>query len=581
MSVAMNLYRTSARGISSPSTGKWLLQSVIVLQSSLYSTRTTNQKYSRKPKQEPLSFDTELPGFPTASKLTHKEVPDWPRPSEIPWQAKVANSVNLIGSVRMPVQFQASPDGKYWAGTIISQEKSADFPPLWIAMPSSKIGEGGLGFALILSVFLQLKLFCFLASGGLLELIMPSRYVELVLRKCFVALLDELHDELMRTPRTHQLEVEGRVANINDDDSDSDDDGDDEGDVGGTTVVMVRVCPLVVMKAICMNRNDMVLGNRIPVIFEGDLAHIAACHLKENDLVYIGGQISADPPPFPIEHGQANVQYQVARFSGISILVLEKKKNSIAKVKDDDSVNQSWNELLAKPHEWWDNRLKENNPTDAAFEHKDTGRFLWIDDSTPEWVQLKLESLTFDYKTKPKSQKRASMMKDGESVESSWRDLVRNPKQWRDHRKDKLNGLVNPRYPDFKHNDSGKSLWSSSAPKWALPILEGLEFDVQSPKMKQVKDDKGEGLKFGVQSPKSTQVKDNKGEGLWKNLVENPDRWWDNRSDKFNKKAPDFKHKDTGEGLWLDRSPAWVLPKLPPAKPKKDGAFGKRDTLLS
>ncbi|KAF8404332.1 hypothetical protein HHK36_009215 [Tetracentron sinense] len=50
----------------------------------------------------------------------------------------------------------------------------------------------------------------------------------------------------------------------------------------------------------------------------------------------------------------------------------------------------------------------------------------------------------------------------------------------------------------------------------------------------------------------------------------------------FNKRSPDFKHTDTCEGLWLDCSPAWVLPKLPPAtKPKQDGVVGKRDTFLS
>lgn len=58
---------------------------------------------------------------------------DLPRPSEIPWQSKVANSVNLIGHVQIPVQFEASPDGKYWAGTIISRSdgNSLDTPPFW------------------------------------------------------------------------------------------------------------------------------------------------------------------------------------------------------------------------------------------------------------------------------------------------------------------------------------------------------------------------------------------------------------------------------------------------------------------
>ncbi|KAJ9689396.1 hypothetical protein PVL29_014875 [Vitis rotundifolia] len=73
------------------------------------------------------------------------------------------------------------------------------------------------------------------------------------------------------------------------------------------------------------------------------------------------------------------------------------------------------------------------------------------------------------------------------------------------------------------------------------------------------------------------------------NLVENPDKWWDNRSSKVEthdciltkEKAPDFKHKDTGEALWLSSSPAWVLSKLPPIKTGKNVTFTKRETLLS
>jgi len=35
-------------------------------------------------------------------------------------------------------------------------------------------------------------------------------------------------------------------------------------------------------------------------------------------------------------------------------------------------------------------------------------------------------------------------------------------------------------------------------------------------------------------------------------LESHPDEFWDNRNDKRNPKAPDFKHKDSGIGVWLD-----------------------------
>ncbi|KAL0375110.1 UNVERIFIED_CONTAM: protein OSB3, chloroplastic/mitochondrial [Sesamum radiatum] len=53
---------------------------------------------------------------------------------------------------------------------------------------------------------------------------------------------------------------------------------------------------------------------------------------------------------------------------------------------------------------------------------------------------------------------------------------------------------------------------------------------------------------------------------FWKDLVENPDNWWDNRAQKRNPKAPDFKNKETGEVLWLSSSPGWALSRLPPMK---------------
>jgi len=34
-------------------------------------------------------------------------------------------------------------------------------------------------------------------------------------------------------------------------------------------------------------------------------------------------------------------------------------------------------------------------------------------------------------------------------------------------------------------------------------------------------------------------------------ILSNPEEWWDNRDNKRNPKAPDYKHKDTGMGVWL------------------------------
>ncbi|KAM7257784.1 hypothetical protein ACFE04_013525 [Oxalis oulophora] len=53
-------------------------------------------------------------------------------------------------------------------------------------------------------------------------------------------------------------------------------------------------------------------------------------------------------------------------------------------------------------------------------------------------------------------------------------------------------------------------------------------------------------------------------EELWQAFFANPTEWWDNRNNKRNPKYPDFKHKDTGEALWIEGryNPHWVKSQL-------------------
>lgn len=50
---------------------------------------------------------------------------------------------------------------------------------------------------------------------------------------------------------------------------------------------------------------------------------------------------------------------------------------------------------------------------------------------------------------------------------------------------------------------------------------------------------------------------------LWQMFFANPHEWWDNRKNKVNSKSPDFKHKDTGEALWINiEDPPWITKQL-------------------
>lgn len=53
-------------------------------------------------------------------------------------------------------------------------------------------------------------------------------------------------------------------------------------------------------------------------------------------------------------------------------------------------------------------------------------------------------------------------------------------------------------------------------------------------------------------------------EELWQAFFANPLEWWDNRKNKRSPNYPDFKHKDTGEALWIEGryNPTWVKSQL-------------------
>ncbi|KAF3781102.1 Protein OSB2 [Nymphaea thermarum] len=238
----------------------------------------------------------EFPGVPAQDRVGVDEK-EYPRPAEIPWQEKVANSVNLIGRVGVPVHLETFPDGSAYAIAILEQKKTPNFPQL------------------------------------------------------------------------------------------------------------------------------------IPVIFQGDLAGIAACHLKEDDRIHVSGQLSADSPQIVMEDRVSTLHVMAQSLSfiqekpeGGKTEALQKRlphathlaeKSSIRGLKISES---HWDDFLTNPHNWWDAR---QDKTGSIFGNK------------------------------------------------LWDDLLSNPGNWIDGR----NSKTNPRAPDFKHKESGEALWLGSSPDWARSKL--------------------------------------------------------------------------------------------------------------
>jgi hypothetical protein len=68
------------------------------------------------------------------------------------------------------------------------------------------------------------------------------------------------------------------------------------------------------------------------------------------------------------------------------------------------------------------------------------------------------------------------------------------------------------------------------------------------------------GVSTSVPAVKSKQTEDE----FWMHYFADPGRWWDNRYDKINLQAPDFKHKVTHKGLWIHNrtTSEWVKQKF-------------------
>ncbi|KAJ6752017.1 hypothetical protein OIU85_002438, partial [Salix viminalis] len=193
--------------------------------------------------------------IPPSITLLLQQSSYFPRPKEIPFQAKVANSINLIGYIDMPIQtLVSSHDGKFTAATVITQEPSYHSPAL-----------------------------------------------------------------------------------------------------------------------------------RIPIIFEGDLAHIAASHLKKGDFVKIGGQLSTDPPPFPEMQDQTQVlvlgnsiNFVEGSFQMKKSLLEQQLEgpldDDVSMKRNGESGSNSWIDLLENPDQWWDYRSSKLSglvkPKHPDFKHK-------------------------------------------------------------------------------------------------------------------------------------------------------------------------------------------------------------------
>lgn len=282
----------------------------------------------------------------------------------------------------------------------------------------------------------------------------------------------------------------------------------------------------------------------IPVIFQDDLAQIAASHLQENDLVYVSGQLTGDVPPFKHADGQANIQVLANLLSFV-----DSKAVATDFMVDEE---EGFKEIAEAEKKVEPTKVIPKSPRRQTFS---------------------------EFKAKQ------------DKFKELWNDVLASPLDWIDNRPAKANGSKNPKYPDFKNKISEDALWLDSAPTHVLEKLDTVTFNSGYNAAKTYKPanysmGRASNTSWGNKSKTSQAAspeKLQKEADLLKDLVDNPQKWWDNRIDKRSPKAPDFKHKDTGEAIWLNtRTPSWVTDALPPAKASMGSQGGRRpETLLS
>lgn len=117
----MNFSRALTLLRSASSKQRLLRAPVASVHPHLFSTKASQNKRSVQKKVKPSPEQDELKTDPIM-KLK--------RPTEIPFQTRVANTVNLIGTVGVPVQKETLSDGRVTAVSVLIQEY-LDLPKVW------------------------------------------------------------------------------------------------------------------------------------------------------------------------------------------------------------------------------------------------------------------------------------------------------------------------------------------------------------------------------------------------------------------------------------------------------------------
>lgn len=265
---------------------------------------------------------------------------------------------------------------------------------------------------------------------------------------------------------------------------------------------------------------------RITLEMWDELAERALLHLKQNDYIFVSGELGSYTKVTAA--GIESLRYKVTAKELNYVKLDEPGKISQQAVNPEKETGEHlgesslqkynnrlhlWQILFANPNEWYDNRKSKKNPRQPDFKHKSTGEALWLSERDPPWVKKQVELLDSGLSGGPNNDVISNFFPSG--CETDEQLMMPNP------------AVTAKDLNKVKPDDPGKN----------------------SQRVVNSGKETGES---------SSQKYDNRFH-LWEKLFANPNEWYDNRKSKRNPKQPDFKHKSTGEVLWLsERDPSWV-----------------------
>lgn len=191
--------------------------------------------------------------------------------------------------------------------------------------------------------------------------------------------------------------------------------------------------------------------------FWGDLAEVAAAHLKVNDTIFVSGSVWSEKTT-----GKDGLEKTFAKVVVEDLKFVKKVDTDKSTVQVQEmSWKEMWENLFDNPTDWFDCREEKINDRQPDFKHKLSSKALWLDNkNTPVWVKERLEKEEVNFQR-------------SRTVEEKWEDLFTDPSRWWDNRDDK----AGPNFPDFRQKDTKEALWidSKSTPYWVNSKLAALD----------------------------------------------------------------------------------------------------------